>query len=185
MRPAAGLTLPALLGGLFIGVLSALPIVSVGNACCCLWIVTGGVLAAFLLQDRTASPILVSDGAVVGLLAGIVGAVIYLVVALPIHLVLGPLQRRIVEGLLWRATDVPPEVRGVLESVSTGIGGLVAGFLLMLVAGVFLAPAGGALGAILFRRGRGPAAPLSGGPAIAPSAPPSAPSVSPPGEPES
>ena len=39
--------MPALLGGLFIGVLSALPIVGICN-CCCLWIVGGGVLAAYL-----------------------------------------------------------------------------------------------------------------------------------------
>ncbi len=39
---------PALLGGLFIGMLSALPIVSVGNCCCCLWMIGGGVLAAYL-----------------------------------------------------------------------------------------------------------------------------------------
>ena len=43
---------PALLGGAFIGVLSALPIVSVGNVCCCLWMVTGGALTAWVLQQR-------------------------------------------------------------------------------------------------------------------------------------
>jgi len=40
-----------LLGGLFIGILSALPVVSWGN-CCCLWIIGGGVLAAYLDQQR-------------------------------------------------------------------------------------------------------------------------------------
>ena len=35
-----------LLGGLFIGILSALPVISWGN-CCCLWVVSGGVLAAY------------------------------------------------------------------------------------------------------------------------------------------
>ena len=29
---------PALLGGLFIGVLSALPIISAGNCFCCMWV---------------------------------------------------------------------------------------------------------------------------------------------------
>ena len=44
---------PALLGGLFIGVLSALPGVSIGNCCCCLWVVTGGLLAtAVAASDR-------------------------------------------------------------------------------------------------------------------------------------
>ena len=33
---------PALYGGLFIGVLSALPVVNIGN-CCCLWFAGGGV----------------------------------------------------------------------------------------------------------------------------------------------
>ena len=37
---------PALLGGLLIGVLSALPFVSVLNGCCCLWVILGGVLTS-------------------------------------------------------------------------------------------------------------------------------------------
>jgi hypothetical protein len=41
-------TQPALFGGLVMGVLSALPIVSAGNWCCCLWVVSGGLVA----QDR-------------------------------------------------------------------------------------------------------------------------------------
>ena len=41
---------PAFYGGLLIGVLSALPIVSAGNCCCCLWVVAGGMLAVYLRQ---------------------------------------------------------------------------------------------------------------------------------------
>ena len=44
---------PALWGGLFIGVLSALPLVNAGNCCCCLWVVCGGVLAAYLRQQNS------------------------------------------------------------------------------------------------------------------------------------
>ena len=43
--------MPALLGGLFIGVLSALPVVQICN-CCCLWIIGGGLLAAYLQQQN-------------------------------------------------------------------------------------------------------------------------------------
>ena len=39
------MTRSAALGGLFIGVLSALPIVGAANCCCCLWVVSGGALA--------------------------------------------------------------------------------------------------------------------------------------------
>ncbi len=59
---------PAFWGGLFIGVLSALPIVQVGNCCCCLWVVTGGVLAAYLRQQQSPYAIPASEGALVGLL---------------------------------------------------------------------------------------------------------------------
>ena len=48
---------PALIGGLVMGVLSALPLVSAGNICCCLWVVTGGLVAAYLLQQNQAMPI--------------------------------------------------------------------------------------------------------------------------------
>ena len=41
MNPAAPKFQPALYGGLFIGVLSALPIINIGN-CCCLWVTAGG-----------------------------------------------------------------------------------------------------------------------------------------------
>ena len=58
---------PAFWGGLFIGVLSALPIVQVGNCCCCLWVVTGGVLAAYLRQQQSPYAIPASEGALVGL----------------------------------------------------------------------------------------------------------------------
>ena len=44
-------------GGLVMGVLSALPLVGpFGNACCCLWVVSGGLVAAYcawgLVPDR-------------------------------------------------------------------------------------------------------------------------------------
>jgi hypothetical protein len=49
MNPAAPKLQPALFGGLFIGVLSALPIINIAN-CCCLWVIGGGVLATYLMQ---------------------------------------------------------------------------------------------------------------------------------------
>ena len=52
---------PAILGGVLIGVLSALPIVSAGNLCCCLWVVLGGVVAAYLLQQNQSTPLNVGD----------------------------------------------------------------------------------------------------------------------------
>src|SRR5260221_7220493 len=93
---------PYLVGGLVIGVLSALPIISAGNLCCCLWIVSGGMVAAYLLQQNQAAPITPGDGAWVGLLAGLVGAFVHLVLSIPITLLVAPLQRQVVAPLMGR-----------------------------------------------------------------------------------
>ena len=48
---------PALIGGVVMGVLSALPLVNVFNVCCCGWVICGGVVAAYLLQQNSAEAI--------------------------------------------------------------------------------------------------------------------------------
>lgn len=62
---------PALIAGLITGVLSVVPILSCCNICC-LWILVGGVLAAYLLQRS--GKITLEEGAIVGILSGIVYA---------------------------------------------------------------------------------------------------------------
>ena len=45
---------------------------------------SGGAVAAYVLQQNQEAPITPGDGALAGLLAGIVGAFIYLVLSIPI-----------------------------------------------------------------------------------------------------
>ncbi len=151
-RSVVGKLQPALLGGAFLGVLSALPIVSAANLCCCLWVVAGGVLAAYLLQQGQSASITLGDGAAVGFWAGVVGAFVYVVAALPMQFVLAPLQRRMTEQVLDRVRDIPPELREVLQDVNVGAVGLAVGFVFMLIVGVVFATTGGALGAALFAK---------------------------------
>ena len=154
----ASKTQPALLGGLFIGVLSALPVVNLGNCCCCLWVVAGGALAAYLLQQDDPAPISTADAATVGLLAGVVGAVVGTVVSIPVSLLTGPLMQTWVNEALTSTQEMPPELRQVLEEWSRGRGAgatIALGFLglvFSLVIDAVFAAAGGALGAVLFRR---------------------------------
>jgi hypothetical protein len=147
---------PAILGGLVIGVLSALPIISTGNCCCCLWVVSGGVLAAYLLQSNSRGPIEVGDGALVGLLAGLIGAVVFLVLSVPISVLAGPIQARMIERLIENASDLPVGMRDAFESMRRGSGPLsiVIGFTFQLVSGVVFSTIGGLLGAMFFRRGK-------------------------------
>ena len=53
---------PAIWGGLFIGVLSALPLVNAVNCCCCLWVLVGGALAAYLRQQNNPYQIDAAEG---------------------------------------------------------------------------------------------------------------------------
>jgi hypothetical protein len=145
---------PVVFGGLFIGVLSALPIVFIGN-CCCLWIIGGGMLTAYLLQRDRSEPLQLGEGAMGGFLAGIAGAVVYVAVSVPINIVTAPLQRRMMEFMLNAGNDVPPEVREMIETFGSGSEGIifsaVVGFAVMLIIGMIFSTLGGLLGALIFR----------------------------------
>lgn len=157
------------LGGLFIGVLSALPVISWGN-CCCLWIVGGGVLAAYLDQQNDERPTTVGRGALNGFLAGMVGAFVWLIVSLALDVVLAPVRERIASELIRVARDMPPDARAALESIGTSSPvGYAFNFFLLLCAGAIFSTLGGVLGAAFFRNDVPPAL---GGPVQPPPLPP-------------
>ena len=147
---------PALWGALVIGVLSGLPLVSAGNCCCCAWIVTGGALAAYLLQSGTPTPITMGDGALVGLLAGLMGAFVNLVVSVPITIVMGPVQQRFLQRLIESRPDLPENFRQAFDTMGGGsavsVIGIAVGFVTMLVLGAVFASLGGLLGAFFFKK---------------------------------
>jgi hypothetical protein len=148
--------MPAIWGGLAIGILSALPFVGAINICCCAWVITGGLLAAYVLQSNTPEPITAGDGAVVGLLAGIAGAFVYGIVLLPVNIISGPVQRRALLRLVDQLPNLPPELRETITNIgsspSMAIVGAVTGVLMMLFVGGIFATAGGLLGSVLFKK---------------------------------
>jgi hypothetical protein len=153
---------PALLGGLVLGVLSVLPIVNIGNACCCLWVVSGGAVAAYLLQRNQAAPITPGDGAAVGLLAGIVGAIVWQVLQLPVTLAMGPFQAQLMDRLL-NTGDLPENVRPLFEMMRQNAGFSLVGFIIggffTLIISVVFSTLGGVIGAAMFRAKTPPAPP--------------------------
>jgi hypothetical protein len=72
---------PALLGGLIVGLLSAIPI---ANYCCCIWSIGGGVLAGLLYIKASPTRVPLGDGAIIGALTGLFGAILYLLAGVPI-----------------------------------------------------------------------------------------------------
>lgn len=160
MPPAtADKTQPALFGGLVMGALSALPIVSAGNLCCCLWVVSGGVVAAYFLQQNQSTPITQGDGALVGLFAGIAGAFVYLVLSIPITFLVAPMERAAVQRFIELSGGMPPQVREFALGYMGGTARLAFGFVLMLCVGAIFSTVGGLVGSVMFRKQVPPAPP--------------------------
>jgi hypothetical protein len=153
---------PAFYGGLLIGVLSALPIVSAGNCCCCLWVVAGGMLAVYLRQQNSPYAVTSAEGALVGLLAGVIGAVVAMFISIPIDSMMGPFQRQLIERLINSRPDIPPDMRDTIERASAGGRGAVAlafRFLYMLITGTIFGMLGGLLGVAVFKKDAPPPPP--------------------------
>ena len=161
---------PALLGGVAIGVLSSLPVVNLVNVCCCAWVIVGGALAAHLMQQNHPAPISAGDGAIVGLMAGAIGAVVGSLLAIPIALALGPMQSQFLERVLESANDLPPEARSVLEQMRGGMMGGAFGVMAFVISlffslcvysvfGLF----GGLIGAAMFKKNAPPPLPPPSG----------------------
>jgi hypothetical protein len=77
---------PAIIGGIFAGVLSVIPIVS---TLCCGWAMLGGVIASRLYVRRSPHALTAGDGAKVGAMTGFVASIIYVPITLLMSFFLG------------------------------------------------------------------------------------------------
>ena len=148
---------PAILGGLFIGVLSTLPVINIGNVCCCMWVLLGGALAAYLLQQHQPEAITGADGALIGLMAGIVGAFVGALLQIPVDIWFGPIQKEWIERLMQSQGDMPPQFIEMLNRPRNAAT-VIADLIFRLVAYVIFGMLGGVLGVAIFRRKNAPPA---------------------------
>lgn len=110
---APNLTRPALLAGIVLAVLSALPILS---CCCFIWLIGGGVLAAYFLRNEFAGEITPGLGVRLGLLTALLGSIFWQILDIPLSLIDSRAEglRRLEEMI--RASDkMPAESLQVLE----------------------------------------------------------------------
>ena len=153
---------PALLGGLFIGVLSALPIVSAGNCCCCLWVLGGGVLAVYLRQQNSPLGVEAAEGALLGLMAGFIGGVIGGVLSVLVQMLMGPLMAQWMTAWVDRMNqggqELPPDFRQQIEQMARGGGSIVWAFLFVIASTIF-GMLGGLLGVAIFKKSAPPPPP--------------------------
>ena len=146
---------PALIGGVVLGLLSAIPFINWVNICCCLWAILGGMLASYLYIKSSPTPAGAGDGAILGVLAGLVGAIVAFVIGVPIQLLVGAAINEILIGFI--ADMNPGQVQMMRQQMMAGqtvAGAIVNG----LVGGVFLfifSIIGGLIGVPIFEKRKG------------------------------
>lgn len=147
-----------LLGGLFIGVLSALPFVGFANYCCCLWVVAGGVLTTWL-KSQSDETLETSDVALGGLLGGVFGAVIYLMLTGLMVAFSGDMIAETMRTIVEQYPQLPPDVRDQILSVSTGPAMILLMALVTIPIYAVFGMGGALLGLLFFRKPQPPATP--------------------------
>lgn len=152
---------PAVIGGVVLGLLSAIPFVNLVNFCCCAWAILGGMLATYMYVKNSPTPANAGDGAIIGGIAGAIGAVIYLIIGIPLSIVAGTAMREVLVNLM---TSIDPRqaemIRAQMEAQGQSISGaIIQGFIGALLLVVF-AVLGGLIGIPLFeKRKAGPMPP--------------------------
>ncbi|PYS50424.1 MAG: hypothetical protein DMF68_07355 [Acidobacteria bacterium] len=92
----------AIIGGVLIGLLSGIPYVRLGNVACCMWVVLGGALASYLYIKKSLTPVNVGEGAMIGAIAGAIGMIVEIVVGLPLTILTGYPELKLIAGLMER-----------------------------------------------------------------------------------
>ena len=150
---------PALIGGVLLGLLSAIPVVNLVNVCCCLWALIGGLLASYLYIKNSPVPARAGDGAILGALAGLVGAVIVVIIGIPISIIAGGITRELLIRLVENLNPGQAEaIRIQMEAGSTIPGAILNGIILAVLLVIF-STIGGLLGVPIFEKRKGPIPP--------------------------
>src|ERR1044072_3624507 len=159
---------PALIGGLILGILSALPAV---NTCCCIWALVGGLIAANMYIKASPNPVSPADGAIVGAIAGAIGAVLIIVVGIPLQLIFGTAMMSMMSGIVQNADpSQAAQMRDMMAASGLGFGRALLNALMYSVAAVIFSAVGGLIGVAIFEKRKGgpgtppPPPPPAGGP---------------------
>ncbi len=165
----------ALIGGLVIGAISGIPGLNLINCCCCAGIVLGGMLTLHLYRQEFSAempPLESSDALIIGIMAGIVGAIASTMLSGLLMVLFGSVEERLVTGFMDKflrrmeqSGSVPPdsfdELREQLRTSfaeSRSIGGILRGLVFALILYPIFAMLGGLIGYGIWGRKKPPVA---------------------------
>ena len=143
---------PALIGGALIGIISAIPIISLINCFCCTGVVIGGIVAVHLYNKNLGGLELTSsEGVVIGLMAGASGALISTILT---SMITGGVKNQI-NKILEYSNEIPPELQDALIRIQEMGGNLffvIVGLVFSLIIFSIFGIIGGLIGVSLFRK---------------------------------
>ena len=150
--------MPALYGGIIIGVISGVPVLNFINCCCCAGVILGGFLSVlFYTREPNAPPITSSDALVLGSLAGVFGAFIgTALTAATLGMIGGGILEFLRELLDRFADELPADVfdqieAAIEESLSLTPLAIVITFAKFIIIGPLFGLLGGLIGYAAFK----------------------------------
>ncbi len=158
---------PALIGGVVLGLLSVIPFVNFVNFCCCLWAIVGGALATQMYVKSSPMPASAGDGAILGVLAGLVGSAINVVIGIPVNLVVGAAMRGVMLSFIESMNPGQVDMMRAQMEASASVPGTIVNQLIGSVFLIIFATVGGLIGIPIFEKRKGnmtpPPPPNTGG----------------------
>jgi hypothetical protein len=150
--------IPALYGGIIMGVLSGVPILSLVNCLCCAGIMLGGFMSVYFYKKQLTAEmdaITSSDGMGLGAFAGLFGAIASTILGGLFFLIVGDVASEMVLRIMESTgvlNSMPPEARSQMEQSMSQQGfsiiGVVANFIVCPLFGLL----GGLIGFAVFRK---------------------------------
>jgi len=144
-----GMFVPALIGGAVAGILSGIPFV---NCLCCLWIIGGGMLSAYLLIKDSPMPLSAGDGAIVGIFTGIIAAVMEFIISIPFKAVTDKFMRNMIDRFSEYYEEMPRGLESWFQegALETSFLWAIIGLIISVVIFSALGALGGIIGISLF-----------------------------------
>lgn len=150
--------LPALYGGLIMGAISGLPVLSILNCFCCAGVMLGGFLSVLFYKNDLAPsspPLTSSDCLQLGALAGLFGAIFGTIIHLLMLAAVGNVSNEILLSIL-RNVNLPPEAmdqieRSLEQSSEMGSFAIMIGLVTSLVIDPLFGLLGGLIGFNVFK----------------------------------
>ncbi|MBI4546492.1 MAG: hypothetical protein HY707_00820 [Ignavibacteriae bacterium] len=158
MNPKPDKKIPALYGGIIMGLISAIPFVNIINCLCCTGILLGGFLAVMFYKNNFTPgtpPFTAGDCLAVGALAGIVGAVVDTVLSLMFLAIFGDVTQQYILDLIRNMDiQVPEEFYELFEeAMRQEMAGfaIIMNFFFALILDVLFGLLGGLIGYSVFK----------------------------------